>query len=336
MLDFYTDVLRKVNELYVHSEKAELTKLFQAGIDELLMDLDDAEFRSRFLKQHISASDIDAFRTSLRHRSAKAKIANINEAAEQVRAVVREAVRKLELNGKIVAGEFACGACNALDEYSFYLTQGALMTGSAEKTGIEAEVLEKGVGYIRIYNFDDSTVQTLEAVLHELNMNKVESLVLDLRDNAGGSLEAAVQVVERFVPAPQLIATTSGKINKTFQSFNMNVADMPMVVLVNGNTASAAELVAAALKTRKDTELIGQTTFGKNRIQKTMPVSQSPFGAIRLSWRSSRCPRRTTSTAAASRRPFPSPAPRCMHHRHRPGTQSRADAVNLSFSFSSL
>jgi carboxyl-terminal processing protease len=115
-------------------------------------------------------------------------------------------------------------------------------------------------------------------------MNKLEVLLLDLRGNSGGSLEAAVQVVERFIPAPQAIGSTSGKDNRIYQSLSMNVVDVPMFVLVDGNTASAAELVAGALKSRKGTELVGQNTFGKNLVQKLLPVSVAPYGAVRLTW----------------------------------------------------
>jgi hypothetical protein len=284
VVDFYKDVLRKVHELYVDAEKRQLTQLFKEGVRELLFDLDDPDFRSRFLKAQHSASELQEFRSLLLTRLENAKVANLADAEAQVRSIYRAANRLLDLNPKIVVAEFACGACNALDEYSLYHTQGSLMMPRSGKTGIEFDMPEKGIGYVRIWNFDDNTLQALETVMAELTMSKVETLILDLRDNAGGSLDAAVQVVERFVPAPELIATTSGKVNKTFQSFGMNVVDLPIFVLVNGNTASAAELVAARLKSRKNTELVGQTTFGKNLIQKLIPVSQAPFGAVRMSW----------------------------------------------------
>src|SRR5262249_50098716 len=150
--EFYKDVLRKVHEIYVHPDRAQLTKLFQAGLDELLADLDDKDFRDKFLRPHISPSDVQAFRKHIATRWANVKINSVAEAADQVHMVAREAVRKLELNGKIVIAEFACGACSALDEYSLYHTQGGLMSGGVAKTGVEAEIPEKGIGYLRIYN----------------------------------------------------------------------------------------------------------------------------------------------------------------------------------------
>jgi hypothetical protein len=283
-LEFYKDAVRKVQELYVSSDRAQLSRLFQEGLEELIYDLDDGEFRVKFLRPGISASEVLEFRNLLRQKWGNAKPKNVDEAASELRAIAKEASRKLDLNGKLVVVEFACGACNALDEYSFYMTQGSLLTMPADKGGLEAEMVDKGVGCIRLTSFDDSTPAAVATALQELRMHNMQVLVLDLRNNLGGSLESAVGVVEQFVPAPQPIASTSGKLNKTYQSFSMNVADMPMFVLVNGNTASAAELVAGALKTNKRAELVGQTTFGKSLIQKMVPVSMAPFGAVRLTW----------------------------------------------------
>lgn len=283
-LDFYRDVVRKVQEFYLQADKAQLTRLFQEGLEELLLDLDDQEFTAKHCKPTATLADVRDCRAFLKQKFGGVKINNSAEAVDQIRAVAREVYRRLEINGKLVVVEFASGACNALDEYSFYLTQSGTMTVGADKTGLDAQMLEKGVGYIQIHNFDENTVAALETILLEFRSNRLEVLLLDLRDNAGGSLEAAVQVVERFLPAPTPIVSTSGKVNKTYQSFSMTTVDVPIFVLVDGGTASAAELVAGALKAHKRAELVGQTTYGKSMVQKVVPVSVAPYGAIRISW----------------------------------------------------
>jgi hypothetical protein len=284
--EFYKDVVRKVQEFYVNSDRVQLTRLFHEGIEELWMDLGDSRFCKDYLKPTVTAAEIDEFRAALRQRWGNLKINNIGEATEQIRAVARLAGQKLELNSKLVVVELACGACNALDEYSFYMTQGALVMGPQVKDLFRAGMVEneKGIGYIKISGFDDSVVEALDLALPAMRMDGMDVLILDLRGNPGGSLEAAIQVVERFVPAPQIIASTSGKFNKTYQSYSMQVVDVPMFVLVDANTASAAELVAGALKSHKRAEVIGDKTFGKNLVQKTVPVSQAPFGAMNLTW----------------------------------------------------
>ena len=181
----------------------------------------------------------------------------------------------------------ACGACNALDEYSFYLTQGYLGMGMAEERSVvEAKMRETGIGYVRLDRFvEGSTVAELDAAISQLVGLGMKALVLDLRFNDGGSLREAVFVAARFIPSPKLIAATSGKVNDEYRSqATMGVLTMPLVVLVDGSTASAAELLAAALKAHKRAELIGQPTFGKGLIQKTILLTQAPYGAIRITW----------------------------------------------------
>jgi len=248
------------------------------------MDLDDVRFRARYLKQNASAEEINDFVAYLRQKSSDAKPGNVNEAVELLRIIAREGLKKLQLDRKVTVIEFACGACNALDEYSFYLTQGDLLSAPQVKSIPDAGLLEKGIGYIKLASFDDTTIGTLDAVLAGLKENKMDVLILDLRDNAGGSLDVAIQVVERFIATPRTIAATSGRANKTFQSTSTIVVEAPVFVLIDNDTASAAELVAGALKAHKRADLIGQTTYGKNLVQKMVPISQAPYGALRVSW----------------------------------------------------
>jgi hypothetical protein len=283
-IEFFKDVVVKVQAFYLDSEKVHVARLFQEGIEELLMDLEDLRFRGRFLKQNATAEEINDYVAYLRQKSADARPGSVNEAVEQLRIIAREGLRKLQLNSKVTFIEFACGACNALDEYSFYLSQGDLLSASPIKSVPDAGLLEKGIGYIKIASFDDTTVATLDAVLGGLKENKMDVLILDLRDNSGGSVDVAIQVVERFLATPRTIASTSGRVSKTFQSTSMTVVEAPIFVLIDNDTASAAELVAGALKAHKRADLIGQTTYGKNLVQKMVPISQAPFGALRVSW----------------------------------------------------
>lgn len=282
-LDFYRDSVQKVQELYVDSERVQIGRLFQEGLDELAMDLDDADFRLKYLPK-TSASTIQDFRAALKTRWGAARAGTLAEAKELVREVAREAYKKLHLNSRLVVVEFACGACNALDEYSFYLTQSDVASVRPMQNAVETKILEDAIGYIRLHSFQANTIPELEAGLEQLKRDGAKALILDLRDNPGGSLEVSVQVVEHFIPAPMALAATAGKIKKTFRSYNLNANDLPLWVLIDGETASAAELVAGTLKAYQRAELIGQTTFGKNWVQKTTLVRQAPYGAIRVTW----------------------------------------------------
>ncbi|MBL8798822.1 MAG: hypothetical protein JNM56_33320 [Planctomycetia bacterium] len=283
-LEFYRDVLRKVQEFYHNSERAQASFLFQQGLEELLTDLDDKDFCAKHLKPGLPADEVQKFKAHLREKYGKVKVKDLPEAAEQLYSVARDALRRVELRGTVVVVEFACGACNCLDEYSFYLPQSSMGGAPMTKASLDAEIVEEGIMQLRLTGFDDRTLPALDAILAEIDNNKVKSLILDLRGNPGGSLDVAVQVVERFIPAPQPIAGTSGRLQKDFRSFGMAVVETPLFVLIDGSTASSAELVAGALKAHKRAELIGQTTYGKNSIQKLVPVSQVPYGSLKISW----------------------------------------------------
>src|SRR5262249_17226274 len=130
----------------------------------------------------------------------------------------------------------------------------------------------------------DTTLQDLETALESYRAQGMQVLILDLRDNRGGSVEVAVDVVRRFLPDGTPIASTVGKVNVPYQSYTMTPLSLPVIVRTDGATPSAAELVAGALKAHKRAELIGQRTYGKNWIQQLVPVGQAPHGMICITW----------------------------------------------------
>ena len=288
-LEFYKDVLLKVQDSYPNVAKKDLNRLHREGLVELRLALEDKQFRDAHLNPMlVGPMQLAQFLNYLRERERDTpNLTTRDQAADEVRKVARKAAKELRLNVRVAVAEMACGACNALDEYSFYLTQGYLgMTGREDKSVVEAKIRETGIGYIRLDRFvEGSTIAELDAAISQLNAQGMKALVLDLRFNDGGSLREAVYVAARFIPSPKLIAATSGKVNDEHRSHaTMGVHDMPLLVLIEGSTASAAELLAAALKAHKRAELIGQTTFGKSLIQKTILLTQAPYGAIRITW----------------------------------------------------
>ncbi len=285
-LEFYKDVLTKVQQSYFDDKKTSFERLFREGVEELYLSLDDENFRKAYVGR--GKANVQKFREQLRARWVSTSVTTLSEVCSKLKDVADAGWEHLRLNPRAVVLEFACGACNALDEYSFYVPQGRLAElaalATAEKSVVAVDLIDGVIGYIQLAGFQENTLQEVEAAHDRLRAAGMKVLVLDLRGNAGGSVKAAVQVVERFLPAPYPIATTSGKMNENIRSATMNPWDVPMMVLIDGNTASAAELVAAALKTRKQTELVGQATFGKNQVQKPVAVAQAPYGVIRLTW----------------------------------------------------
>lgn len=145
------------------------------------------------------------------------------------------------------------------------------------------------IGYVRITQFGEKTAKEFDAAIAQLGKEGAAALVLDLRDNPGGLVDAAVEVVSRFVPGGTLVVATEGrKAGSTQQKYlsrNVNLRiRWPTVVLVNGNTASAAEIVAGALQDLGLAVIVGETTFGKGSVQTVQRVDPSviPDVGVRL------------------------------------------------------
>jgi carboxyl-terminal processing protease len=140
----------------------------------------------------------------------------------------------------------------------------------------DAYMLRPGVGYIDMtHGFNYTTTDELTAALEDLHRQGMTSLVLDLRNNPGGFLDQAIHVAEKFLRNGQLILTQKGRsgfTDKSYESGNPNPEMTPLVILVNGNTASASEIVSGAMQDHDRALIVGQTTFGKGLVQSIIPL----------------------------------------------------------------
>lgn len=131
-----------------------------------------------------------------------------------------------------------------------------------------------GVGYIYLKGFTDKSAQEVKSAFEDLKKNhQIKSLILDLRNNGGGLLESATQIVSMFVPKGKEVVSTKGKVSqwdRTYRTANEPLDTvMPMAVLINGNSASAAEIVSGSLQDMDRAVLVGQRSFGKGLVQST-------------------------------------------------------------------
>ena len=144
---------------------------------------------------------------------------------------------------------------------------------------VRGEMLETGYAYVRISQFSETTGDDLTSTMKDLRKHNgapLKGLVLDLRDNPGGVLEAAVAVADAFIDSG-VIVTAKGRTPDSKFEMDATPGDVlngaPIVVLVNGGSASAAEIVAGALKDQHRAKLMGRTTFGKGSVQTIIPLS---------------------------------------------------------------
>ncbi|NBS06652.1 MAG: S41 family peptidase [Verrucomicrobia bacterium] len=145
------------------------------------------------------------------------------------------------------------------------------------------------IGYLRITQFGEKTATEFDSAIGQLEKEGATALILDLRDNPGGLVDAAVEVVSRFVPGGTLVVATEGrKAGAGRQEYLSRAVKLrvrwPTIVLVNGNTASAAEIVAGALQDLGLAVIMGETTFGKGSVQTVQRVDPSviPDVGVRL------------------------------------------------------
>jgi carboxyl-terminal processing protease len=140
-----------------------------------------------------------------------------------------------------------------------------------------SDFVETGVGYIKLDRFSRGAADELRLAIKELKLKgTLSSLILDLRDNPGGLLEAAVGVVEKFVPKGSTVVSTRGRRPEMEKQYIATeepiLADVPLVVLVNGGSASASEIVAGAIQDLDRGIILGTRTFGKGLVQTVTPL----------------------------------------------------------------
>jgi carboxyl-terminal processing protease len=148
---------------------------------------------------------------------------------------------------------------------------------------LESEILEGDIAYVHLFNFGEDTNRDLEAVLEDLLAEDPRGLILDLRGNGGGFLGTAVNVSSEFLSSGLILTERFGDgTEREHEARRGGLAtDIPMVVLINGGTASASEIVAGAIQDRDRGELIGTTSFGKGSVQNWIPLS-GDGGAVRV------------------------------------------------------
>ena len=141
-------------------------------------------------------------------------------------------------------------------------------------------MLNEEIGYIQITQFEAVTYDQFKIALDKLNKESAKGLVLDLRNNPGGLLNSVEQIADELVPQGVIVSTKDKQGKGSEYLADDKYTNIPMVVLINGNSASASEVLAGALKDYNRAELIGTTTFGKGVVQTIVPLTDG--SAIKL------------------------------------------------------
>ena len=152
--------------------------------------------------------------------------------------------------------------------------QFTLVRDTIKIESVKSKVLDN-IGYVRLTQFQESTGRDLSKVLKQFKDQKLQSTILDLRNNPGGLLTAAVEVSEQFLPGGKLVVYTKGRESKKDEWIAKGkdqMDDSPMIILVNEGSASASEIVAGALQDYGRAVIVGTTSFGKGSVQTILPL----------------------------------------------------------------
>lgn len=165
-------------------------------------------------------------------------------------------------------------------EYEFKIIREIINVPSVEDRVIDGAV---PVGYIRLNQFHAHSAEEIATSLNLLNEKKVKGILLDLRDNGGGNFDAAVAIADIFLEESEVVTVKDARGYEEIHRADAGSMKLPLVVLVNGNSASASEILAGALKDNKRALLVGEKTYGKGLVQTVFPLRNG--GALKLTTR---------------------------------------------------
>ena len=302
-LNLFGDVFEKIRNSYV--EKPDEGKLVEAAINGMLSSLDP----------HSSYMDAKAFRDM--QVQTKGEFGGLGIEVTQEDGVIKvvtpiddtPASKAGILSGDIItdidgattqgltldqAVDKMRGAINA--PIKLKIIRGAakepkeytIVRDVIKVQSVRSHVEKEDIGYIRITQFTEQTAEGLKSAMDKINAelpgDKLKGYILDLRNNPGGLLDQSIEVVNAFVDKGEIVSTRGRNADET-QRFNARPGvdlshGKALVVLINGGSASASEIVSGALQDHKRATLIGTRSFGKGSVQTIMPLGQS--GALRL------------------------------------------------------
>jgi len=288
-LEVFTDLYKELNIYYV--DDTQPGKLMKTGIDAMLNSLDP-------YTQYIPESDIEDYRFQTTGQyggigaliKRKGDLVVVSEPYENypaMKAGIWAGDEIVEVDGRKVTGMNTDEVSKLLKGQSGTTVKLIMQrNGNASAHTLTREEIKipdvpfKGivdqanhVGYIKLNAFTQTASADVRAALKEVKEQGASQLILDLRGNGGGLLREAVSIVNLFVPKNQLVVETRGRISewdKTYKTLSDPVdSDIPLVVLVDGQSASASEIVSGALQDLDRAVIIGDRTYGKGLVQQT-------------------------------------------------------------------
>jgi carboxyl-terminal processing protease len=291
-LELFTEVLRQIEKNYVEPEDEQ--KLIQSAIKGMVQGLDPhSSYLTKEEHQDLLSETKGSFSgigVEITVRDNVLTVVSPIEGTPAYKAGIQAGDKIVKIDGKLAADMTLPEAIKSIRGEKGTKVTLTIMREGAEKPleftvtrdvipirSVRSSLLTPKIAYVRISNFQSKTTNDLSAELEKLeNGRKLEGLILDLRNNPGGLLSQAIDVSDLFLESGVIVSTKGRESSQDMKATahkKKTERNYPIIVLVNGGSASAAEIVAGALQDNKRALILGTKTFGKGSVQTIIPLS---------------------------------------------------------------
>jgi carboxyl-terminal processing protease len=291
-LELFTEVLRQIEKNYVEPEDEQ--KLIQSAIKGMVQGLDPhSSYLTKEEHQDLLSETKGSFSgigVEITVRDNVLTVVSPIEGTPAYKAGIQAGDKIVKIDGKLAADMTLPEAIKSIRGEKGTKVTLTIMREGAEKPleftvtrdvipirSVRSSLLTPKIAYVRISNFQSKTTNDLSAELEKLeNGRKLEGLILDLRNNPGGLLSQAIDVSDLFLESGVIVSTKGRESSQDMKATahkKKTERNYPIIVLVNGGSASAAEIVAGALQDNKRALILGTKTFGKGSVQTIIPLN---------------------------------------------------------------
>ena len=301
----FDEILQKIRQFHVDGDKFTKKNLVHAAIKGMVKKTDIhssfwnkeewEDFNSKAIKEEYVGIGI-----WVEKRKGYFVVMEPFYSGPAYRAGIRSKDRILEINGYVTAGKSVNDLKKKIREsktpslvlkiYREGWLKARIIKIKREKIqfpSLYSRMLPGKIGYIRLLQFSTKAAKHVEDALLKLEKQKVKGVIFDLRGNPGGWLYASVLILDKFLNGGKLLVYSEGRHpivgrRQSYYSTSKGTRSFPLVILVDGGSASASEIVAGAMKHYKRALIIGQNTYGKGSVQEIMPLKNLPKGRLKL------------------------------------------------------
>lgn len=289
-IEIFTELFKELNMNYV--DETNPAELMDSAIEGMLEDLDP--YTKYWTEQEVEDAKINrsgnysGIGSTVRNRKGELTIVEPRKGYPADKAGLKAGDKLVKIGDVTVdgyegdAGDLLKGAPGS-EVIVSYERQGTVATATIKRSGVEVDavpfykLIGDDVGYIVLTKFNSKASAQVKEALISLKTDGAQKIILDLRGNGGGLLREAISICNLFIPKGEVITTTKSvvkKYNKTYMTKNEPVdTEIPLVVLVNGRSASASEIVSGGLQDYDRAVIVGARSFGKGLVQRPKPLT---------------------------------------------------------------